>query len=252
MWQETGFHTMRKSALKWYHSNISVGVWKSWVVNDRPGHDCLQLCSIQCHLPSVGKNVDMMLYLLRGSKTCLTSSKLCVLVFLVRTNFCNRFNVPMDSALSSGSVHWQKTEYVKSIQTLQINTKGNMVLILRMRKTQIQRINHLHNALKVRHFLAWTNRYKKGKSQITRDIKLRSVFILPFTYYFSLIPHYYLILNSRLVPENILIYVSTTSSRSSLDMHRNPRCGELLHLNVYGSVFWNTDVFLYSRPYFLS
>lgn len=125
-------------------------------MNDRPGQDCLQLCSIQCHLPTVGKNADVMLYLLRGSKTCLTSSRLCVLVFLVRTNFCSRFNVPIDSALSSGSVPWQKNKDLVSIQTLQIKTKGDMVLILRVTKSQIQRINHLHNALKVkRHFLAW-------------------------------------------------------------------------------------------------
>lgn len=193
MWQETGFHTMRKSALKWYHSNNSVGVWKSWVVNDRPGQDCLQLCSVQCHLPNVGKNADMRLYLLRGSKTCLTSSKLCVLVFLVRTNFCNRFNVPMDSALSSGSAPWQKNKDVKSIQTLQIKTKGSMVLVLRMRRSQIQIINHLRNALKVRHFLAWDQYIQKGETQVTRGIKHRSVFILLFTYYFSLIPQYYLI-----------------------------------------------------------
>lgn len=73
-------------------------------MNDRPGQDCLQLCSIQCHLPNVGKNADVMLHLLRGTRTCLTSSKLCILVFFVRTNFCNRFNVPLDSALLSGSV----------------------------------------------------------------------------------------------------------------------------------------------------
>lgn len=196
MWQETGFHTMRKSALKWYHSNISAGVWKSLAVNDRPGQDCLHLYSIQCHLPNAGKNADMMLYLLSGSKTCLTSSKLCALVFLVRTNFCNRFNVPMDSALSSGSVPWknkqtnQQTKDVRSMRTLQIKTKGNMVLILRMKKSEIQRTNHLHNALKVRHFLLGTKRYKKGKRQVTRGIKLTSVFVLLFTYYFSLMTQY--------------------------------------------------------------
>lgn len=168
-------------------------------MNDRPGQDCLQLCSIRCHLPNVGKNADTRLYLLRGSITCLTSSKLCVLVFLVLTNFCSRFSVPMDSALSSGSVSWQKTQDVK---TLQIKTDDNVVLILRMTKSQIQRNNHML-----------------------------------FTYYLCLILQYYLILNSRLVPENILIYGSATFFRSILGMHRNPRCGKILHLNMYGSAF---------------
>lgn len=108
------------------------------------------------NLPNAGKNADMILHLLRGSKTCLTSSKLCVLVFLVRTNFCNRFNVPMDSALSSGSVPWQKNpKLLKVSKPYTLKTKGSMVLILKTLKSQIQRLNHLHNALKVRHFLTW-------------------------------------------------------------------------------------------------
>lgn len=113
------------------------------------------------HLPNVGKNADMMLYLLRGIKTCLTSSKLCVLVFLVRTNFCNRFNVPMDSALSSASVPWQKNKMLIVLKPQQTNKQtktttkstGNLVLILRTRKSHLQRINYLHNGLKLRHFL---------------------------------------------------------------------------------------------------